>query len=281
MPASNRKSDHPRARRAQHRGRHCSRSPRRCPRTPQRRHRRDAVRPRGEGRGRFRRSRPQGRRSCGHRQAGAVRHQARRAPTPAMATSAGAPASGLGEGQAFAVDAFCEKPDAKTAAEVPRRRATISGTAASSFSTPTHSSTRSRASSRKFSKPPARRSHAPPTTWASCASTGTTFAESPEHLRRLRRHGENQGRRHAADRCRLERRRLLVVALGNRAARRSRQLRPRRQRAGRHIRLLRPLRTRSRRDHRRRRSHHRRHARRAARRRQGPRAGRRQDRRHA
>jgi mannose-1-phosphate guanylyltransferase/mannose-6-phosphate isomerase len=111
-------------------------------------------------------------------------------------------------GGAFAVDAFFEKPDIETA-----RRYVAAGTyywnsgifvlGARAFLEELQ-----RLEPRIFEA--ARPGLSPP--------RPGRLRQVPEHLDRLCRHGEDAARRHAADRCRLERRRLMVLALGHRAA---------------------------------------------------------------
>ena len=145
------------------------------------------------------------------------------------------------------------------------RPATTSGTAASSCSAPAPSSRSWRGSSPISSRPPAKRSPAPRRTWASCASTPQAFARAPAisvDYAVMERTGVGRG---AAGRHRLERRRLVVVALGDRprTMRRATSWRATRcwsQTSG----LLRPLRARARLHARRQGPRHRRHPRRAA-----------------
>ena len=96
------------------------------------------------------------------------------------------------------------------------------------------------------------------------APRGASLCPGPRHLHRLCGHGADRRRRRAAGRHRLERRRLLVVAVGDRPARCGRQRRARRGDPRGHPQLLRPFRDGRGRRPRRRGPRHRRHARCAA-----------------
>ena len=156
----------------------------------------------------------------GNRQARAVRHRADGPHTGYGYIRRGAALAGF-DGGAIAVDAFFEKPDQATAADLRRRRRATSGTAASSCCTRAPSWT---SSARLAPRDPGGGARRPSPkrrrTSASCASTRAAFAQCAQHLHRLRGDGEDRAGGDDAHRRRLERRRLVVVAVGDRAARR-------------------------------------------------------------
>ena len=196
------------------------------------------------------------------RQARAVRHRARARRTPATATS-GAARRWRASTAPIAVDAFTEKPDRQTAEgylgdrqllleqrHLRVRRAHVPGGAGA-----------------PRARHPRRRQAA-----LADAREDLGFLRlgrrglraGAQHLHRLCRDGAHELRRRAADRRRLERCRLLVVAVGAERARCAGQRRQGRCAAGSHPGLLHPFRAGAGRHHRRQGSRHRRHARCAA-----------------
>ena len=159
-----------------------------------------------------------------------------------------------GFADAFAVEAFAEKPDRRRppATSTP---ATTPGTAASScFGARTFLDELARLEPAILdaAQAGARRRQGGP---GLPAPRHAGVRAGARHLRRLRRDGADRPRRRAAGRHRLERRRLLVVAVGARRTRdAARQRRAGRRAAGGHDQLLHPFRAGAGRHHRRRRT---------------------------